>query len=221
VSGLTAGELRTLGSLTARLLPGPPEDPDPGALELGAADAINLLLDAFAAEQPPIHAAADGGFVPLDAVAELGWRIRIEGSRGLPEREFAGPVKGLADTVREGLELLDRRSHDAYGAGFADGSAEAQDRVLDGAGEDLAAFVRLVLMLTLDAVYGPPQYGGNRDGMSWQALGWPGFLRAPRGFTPAQVSEPDGEGAGSLEVEAVSELRAGLADDAGWQSGSV
>lgn len=210
-------ELRTLSALTARLLPGPPEDPDPGAREAGAAEAIDRLLGAFGCESPPIHAALQGGFVPLDSVAELGWRIRLEGSRGLPEREFAGPVKGLAQRVSEGLALLDRRSRERHGVDFADAPTADQDAVLDAPDEQLSAFVRLVLTLTLEVVYGPPQYGGNRDGAGWKPLGWPGFTQ-PRGFTPGEVSEPD-VGA-SASRNAASELRSSLPDDAGWRSES-
>ena len=53
---LTAGELDTLRAVTARLIPGPPEDPDPGALEARCAEAIDLLLGAFAVDPPLIHA---------------------------------------------------------------------------------------------------------------------------------------------------------------------
>jgi len=212
-----AHDLRTLSALTARLVPGPPEDPDPGALEAGAAEAIDLLLGAFACEQPPIHAALEGGFVPLDPVAELGWRIRLEGSQGLPEREFAGPVKGLAQLLSDGLALLDRRSREAHGVDFADAPTADQDALLDAPDEQLGAFVRLALTLTLEAVYGPPQYGGNRDGAGWKPLGWAGFTQ-PQGFTPAQVSEPDGGATGSRE--AVSELRSSLPGEAGWRSDS-
>src|SRR6266550_8413131 len=93
---LTAHELDTLRAVTARLLPGPPDDPDPGALEAGAAEAIDLFLGAFTVDPPLIHAGgpfsgrAGGGhddfadFVPLDAFAEKGWRIRLEGSQGRP-----------------------------------------------------------------------------------------------------------------------------------------
>jgi hypothetical protein len=209
-----AHDLRTLRALTARLVPGPPEDPDPGAVEAGAAEAIDLLLDAFACAQPPIHARLEGGFVPLDPVAELGWRIRLEGSRGLPEREFAGPVKGLAQLVSDGLALLDRRSREAHGVDFADAPRAAQDALLDAPNEQLGAFVGLALELTLEAVYGPPQYGGNRDRAGWKPLDWPGFTQ-PQGFTPTQVSAPDGGVEASSD--AVSELGSRLPDDAGWR----
>jgi hypothetical protein len=214
---MTAHELRALRALTARLLPGPPEDPDPGASEAGAAEAIELLLGAFEQEQPPIHAARAGGFVALDPVAELGWRIRLEGSRGEPEREFAGPVTGLAQLVTEGLALLDHRSREANGVDFADATTEDQETLLDVPDERLAVFVRLVLMLTLDAVYGPQQYGGNRNGVGWKPLGWPGFTQ-PGGFTPEQVSDTDDDTRGASE--ALTDLRSSLEAETGWHLGS-
>jgi Gluconate 2-dehydrogenase subunit 3 len=211
---VTSHELRTLRALTARLVPGPPEDPDPGALEAGAAETIASLLDAFDHQEPPIHAALDGGFVPLDPVAELGWRIRLEGSQGRPEREFAGRVKGLAESVSDGLQRLDRDSREAYGVDFVDAPAAEQDALLGEANGDLGAFVALALTLTLEAVYGPPQYRANRDGTAWAALGWPGFTQ-PRGFTPAEVSELDA--GASSSPEALTELRSSLREDAGWR----
>src|SRR5216110_2283422 len=99
---LTAHELDALRAVTARFVPGPPDDPAPGALEARVAEAIDLLLGAFAVSPPLIHAGGPfsdrhgsphddfADFVALDAHAELGWRIRLEGSRGMPEREFAG-----------------------------------------------------------------------------------------------------------------------------------
>jgi hypothetical protein len=186
---VTDRELATLRALTARLVPGPPEDPDPGALEAGATEAIARLLDAFSAgAEPPIHAAQDGGFIPLDPVAELGWRIRLEGSNGLPEREFAGPVAGLAERVRKGLAELDAHARARFDIGFADAGAADQDALLGQPA--LAEFVELAMTLTLDAVYGDPAYGGNRDRAGWAPLGWPGFTQ-PDGFSPEQVSHPD------------------------------
>src|SRR5262249_9954420 len=148
IATMNCHELQTLRALTARLLPGPPEDPDPGALEAGAAEAIARLLDAFSGSEPPIHAAVAGGFVPLDAVAERGWRIRLEGSRGLAEREFAGPVKGLAERMVDGLALLDRRARSACGVAFADASVVDQDAVLDAADDELEELISMVLGVT-------------------------------------------------------------------------
>ena len=49
---LSAHELDALRAVTGRLVPGPPDDPGPGALEAHAAEAIDLLLGAFAVDPP-------------------------------------------------------------------------------------------------------------------------------------------------------------------------
>src|ERR1700758_1907941 len=96
---LNAHELDTLRAVCGRLVPGPPDDPDPGAIEAKVPEAIDMLLAAFEFDPPLIHAGGPfsnragarrddfAHFVPLDRLAELGWRIRIEGTRGLKERE--------------------------------------------------------------------------------------------------------------------------------------
>lgn len=53
---LTAHELDTLRAVCDRLIPGPPEDPSPGAPQAGVAEAIDLLLAAFELSPPLIHA---------------------------------------------------------------------------------------------------------------------------------------------------------------------
>src|SRR5881397_3922535 len=149
---LTAHELDTLRAVTARFVPGPPDDPDPGALEAGVAEAIDLLLAAFTLDPPLIHAGGPfsdragathddfADFVPLDAHAELGWRIRIEGSLGIPQREFAGPVTGLQEIYRSGLAHMDERS----GGDFAALPAPAQDMILgDQSDSDVQDFANL------------------------------------------------------------------------------
>ena len=195
---LTAAELDTLRAVTARLIPGPPEDPDPGALEARCAEAIDLLLGAFAVDPPLIHAGGPfssragarhddfADFVALDRQAELGWRIRLEGSKGIEEREFAGPVRGLQEIYREGLAHLDERA----GGSFAALPAPAQDALLaDQADAQLQELVSTALAHTLEAMYGPPEYGGNRGLVGWHYTNWPGD-RQPRGFSRREVSEP-------------------------------
>ncbi len=199
---LDAHELDTLRAVTARFIPGPPEDPSPGAVEARVAEAIDLLLGAFESPVPPIHtggpfsdragAAHDdfAEFVPLDALAELGWRLRIEGSRGIPEREFAGPVIGLQDVYRRGLAHLDERAQARLGSDFVGASSVQQDLLLaDLTDGDTQSFVGAALANTLEAMYGAPEYGGNQGLAGWSYTNWPGDTQ-PRGFTDAQVSEP-------------------------------
>src|SRR3989454_12124375 len=177
---LDAHELDTLRAVTARFIPGPPDDSDPGAIEAGVAEAIDMMLGAFTFDPPLIHAggpfSARAGathddfadFVPLDAHAALGWRIRLEGSQGLPEREFAGPVTGLQEIYRSGLAHLDERSQQAFGVDFRDAPGPTQDLLLsDQTDADLQTFVGVALANTLEAMYGPPEYGGNRSLVGW------------------------------------------------------
>jgi Gluconate 2-dehydrogenase subunit 3 len=201
---LTKHELATLRAATARFIPGPPYDPDPGAIEAGVAEAIDLMLGAFEVKPPLIHAggpfsgrAGAAGhddfahFVPLDRHAELGWRIRLEGTRGMREREFAGPVTGLQDIYRKGLAHLDQRSRSSYALDFAAAPALAQDAILsDQSDGETQAFVGAALANTLEAMYGPPEYGGNRKLVGWTSTRWAGD-RQPKGFTAARVSTPD------------------------------
>ena len=215
---LTAHELDTLRAVTARFVPGPPDDPDPGALEAGVAEAIDLLLAAFTLDPPLIHAGGPfsdragathddfADFVPLDAHAALGWRIRLEGSQGLPEREFAGPVTGLQEIYRSGLAHLDERSQQAFGVDFEDAPGPAQDLLLsDQTDGDLQTFVGAALANTLEAMYGPPEYGGNRSLVGWGYTRWQGDLQ-PRGSTDAEVSQP-GPDTGSITGAMLDDLQ--------------
>lgn len=199
---LTAAELDTLRAVTDRLLPGPPEDPDPGAVQARCAEAIDLLLAAFTFSPPLIHAGGPfsdragaarndfKNFIPLDAHAELGWRIRIEGSLGRKEREFAGPVLGLQEEYRAGLAHLNTRAASLGAAGFAALATPLQIVILsDQTDGEVQSFVGTALSNTLDAMYGPPEYGGNYGLAGWQGARWQGDTQ-PRGFTPAQVSGP-------------------------------
>ena len=125
--------------------------------------------------------------MPLDRLAELGWRIRLEGSKGKPEREFAGPVVGLQEVYRTGLAHLDERA----GGNFAALPGPAQDLILrDQTDTAVQDFVGAALADVLNATYGPPEYGGNRNLVGWTVNHWPGDTQ-PRGFTPEQVSNPD------------------------------
>ena len=199
---LTAHELDTLRAVAVRFVPGPPEDTDPGAAEAGVAEAIDRLLAAFTVPVPPIHAGGPysnragaahddfADFVPMDAFAELGWRIRIEGSQGLAAREFAGPVTGLQEIYRNGLARLDARAQQLGAADFISLAAPAQDLLLsDQSDSDVQALAGAALAQTLEAMYGPPEYGGNKNLAGWAYTGWAGDSQ-PRGYTDDEVTQP-------------------------------
>jgi hypothetical protein len=197
---LTAHELDTLRAVTDRLIPGPPVDPQPGAVQARCAEAIDALLGAFTFDPPLIHAGGpfsnrDGSatddfahFVPLDAQAELGWRIRLEGDQAKPERLFGGPVLGLQPQYRQGLAALDTAARKRGASSFTAASGATKDAILRAEGSQ--DFVQTVLGHTLDAMFGAPEYHGNPDSIGWKVVGWVGDVQ-PRGYTAVQVSELD------------------------------
>ena len=157
---LTTEEHRVLVHACDRLIP--PLDAHPGAAALGVADYIDTLLGAFAFDPPRIwgggpYSGRAGGdasfdqFMELSRVEELAWRTRIEGSQGIPEREFNGPVVGWQAQYRAGLAAL--------GPDFPELDREAQDTRLDADGE----FKALMYRHACEGAYGAPEYGGNRD----------------------------------------------------------
>jgi len=160
----------------------------PGARDANVAHYVDGLLGAFAVEPPRIWAGGPfsgrhGGagsfstFTPLTALDELAWRTRIEGSRGIPEREFNGPVVGLQERYRDGLVAL--------GADFATAGDDTQDTRL----RDNERFTALVYEHACEGMYGAPEYGGNRNLVGWESIGFEGDVQ-PRGYTDEEVSQP-------------------------------
>jgi hypothetical protein len=160
----------------------------PGARDAAVADYIDGFLGAFAVDPPRIWAGGPfsgrhGGearfaeFIPLSKIDELAWRTRIEGSVGIREREFNGPVVGLQERYRDGLAAL--------GSDFATLDVETQDARL----RENADFTDLLYEHACEGMYGAPEYGGNRDLAGWQAIEFEGDVQ-PRGYTDDEVSRP-------------------------------
>lgn len=134
------------------------------------------------------HGGLDGfsHFLPLTRVEELRWRTYLEGSHGLPEREWNGPVKGLLDVYIEGLEGLDRAANRS-GARFT--LRPADERLtLVAAAEP--AFRELLYAHAVEGTYGDPVYGGNFEGRGWTAIAYEGD-RHPIGYSQAEMLFPE------------------------------
>ncbi len=106
---------------------------------------------------------------------ELAWRTRIEGSRGIPERERLGPVIGLQEHYAEGIAAL--------GADFCEVAADEQDD--DSAG--ITQFTALLYEHACEGMYGAPEYGGNQGLVGWHNIDFAGDVQ-PRGYTDEEVS---------------------------------
>ena len=162
-----------------------PRRSHPGAAALGVVDYIDGLLDAFAVDPPRIWAGGPysgraGGagafaeFMPLSPLEALAWRTRIEGSRGIAERERMGPVVGWQRHFRSSLLAL--------GTDFVYLAPAEQDARLDAD----PGFRDLLYQHVVEGAYAAPEYSGNRDLRGWQAIEFPGDVQ-PRGYTDEEV----------------------------------
>ena len=181
---LQANERQILEAAADRLVP-PTDDGHPGASALGVADYIDGLLNAFSVDPPRIWAGGPysgraggagtfGKFMALSPLEALAWRTRIEGSRGIAERERMGPVVGWQTQYRMGLLAL--------GPDFPDALPDEQDARLDADPE----FRDVLYQHVVEGAYAAPEYLGNRDLRGWQAIEFPGDVQ-PRGYTDAEV----------------------------------
>jgi hypothetical protein len=182
----TEQEFAVLRAACAQMLPS--DQGAPGAEEAGVADYIDGFLGAFRFDPPRIWAGGPtsgrkGGaatfsdFHRLSRLDELAWRMRIEGSQGIPEREFNGPVVGLQERYRDGLAAL--------GADFAEVDGKERRRRLRAD----EAFSELLWEHCCEGMYGAPEYGGNRDCVGWAYIDYEGDVQ-PRGYSDAEVSQP-------------------------------
>lgn len=171
---------------TARLIPGPSDDPaeagHPGAREAGVVVFIDLFLSAFDDDPPRIFAGGPwsdrhGGsenemktFVPLSAYEDQLWRARID---------------DLRHRYEVGIAALD----EAAGGDFTAVSAEEQDAVLVADTPD--GFRGLLFQHAIEGTYSNPEYGGNRSLVGWSETASAGDV-APIGWSAEETSESDG-----------------------------
>jgi hypothetical protein len=184
LSFLTEHEHAVVAACADQLLP--PYGDFVGGAAAGVADYVDLTLGAFRFDPPRIWAGGPysgryGGaasfteFLPLSRLEELAWRTRIEGSRGIAEREWNGPVRGWQEIYREGIAAL--------GARFLELDDDERFAALDAVPE----LKSLLFEHACEACYGAPEYGGNRDLTGWRSIGYAGDVQ-PRGWSDAEVT---------------------------------
>src|ERR1700683_608729 len=191
----TAHEAAVVTDATARIAPGPSDDPaeagHPGAREAGVSNYIDLMLGALAAlgasgaagsPTPMIFAGGPWSnrhtsgpdmmatFVGLDPVRQIAWRRRLE---------------GWQQQYRAGVALLDKQA----GGDFTKASHAKQDSIL--ASSAVSTFRALLFEHTVEGLYSVPEYGGNRGLAGWKDIGYPGDSQ-PRGYTAEEVMRSDG-----------------------------
>ena len=136
------------------------------------------------------------------------------------DRAVEGAYRELQFTYRRGLAELERHCREQAQASFADLGEDRQDALLSEldeiarqleAGDTpatdprrlvLAQLYGMVRQHTLEGMLGDPAYGGNRDGVGWRLVGFPG---AQWGYPPEQMAP--GFDATSIPVKTLAELR--------------
>lgn len=185
----TAHQAAVVEAATARIAPGPRDDPaeagHPGAREAGVTGYIDAMLGALHDGALPTEKVFAGGpwsnrhtsgpdlmarFVPLDPVAQIAWRKRLT---------------SWQDQYRQGIGHLDKLA----GGDFTGASHARQDKIL--ATGSVSEFTSLLFGHTIEGLYASPEYGGNRGLAGWREIGFPGDIQ-PRGYTADEVERSDG-----------------------------
>jgi hypothetical protein len=185
----TAHQAAVVEAATARIAPGPGDDPaeagHPGAREADVTGYIDTMLGALGAlddAAPPVFAGGPWSnrhtsgpdlmarFVALDPVTRIAWRKRLT---------------GWQQQYQEGIATLDRLA----GGDFTKASRSRQDKIL--VASSVSSFTALLFEHTIEGLYSAPEYGGNRGLAGWKEIGFPGDIQ-PRGYTADEVSRSDG-----------------------------
>ena len=185
----TADQAAVVEAATARIAPGPADDPaeagHPGAREADVTGYIDSMLGALGSLDDAAPLVFAGGpwsnrhtsgpdlmahFLPLDPVARIAWRRRLT---------------GWQQQYRQGIATLDKLA----GGDFTKASGAKQDKILVTSA--LSDFVSLLFEHTIEGLYAAPEYGGNRGLAGWKEIGFPGDIQ-PRGYTADEVSRSDG-----------------------------
>lgn len=180
-----AHEASVVEEATARLVPGPLDDPaeagHPGAREAKAVRYIDTMLGALMLSPQAVFAGGPfsnragfptddmAHFIGLGPAEAFAWKTRLAGWRAAYSR---------------GIPALDS----AAGGDFATASVARKDAALT---KDPGGFTTLLFGHTIEAMYSAPEYGGNADLVGWIDIKFPGDVQ-PRGYTPAEVSDSDG-----------------------------
>ncbi len=205
----TLHEAQTVEAITARILPGSPEDP--GAREAGVVNYIDNMLayenpfaeatyrappyaETYTGARPP--AGSNGSFevvwVSADEIERYGYQSTL----------------GPRDVYRAGLASVDRYARERFGRDFVDLSEEQQDQVVGAMADGEASgfehpgaeeFFHVLRRHTGEGMFSDPVYGGNQGLAGWRLIGYPG---AQRGYTEAYVrgrtAEADPQGIADL-----------------------
>lgn len=129
--------------------------------------------------------------IPQD---ELGPGAVAAGAQNYIDIQLAGYLAGEKQAFVAGLEGLEAYAKRVHGAAFTDLSPEKRDEVLTAMDGNKAEgfanarnFFTRARRLTLEGTFGDPHYGGNKNGVGWDIIRYPG----PRLVTEAEDQRMD------------------------------
>lgn len=183
----TPHEAQVVEALTARILPGTPDDP--GAREAGVVYYIDNMLayqDGLPEpvfQQPPYAQTYQGDEPPTtNGDYRVIWVAEDE-----IERYGYQSVLTPRDVFRLGLLAVDRYASERFGVGVLELREEQQDAIITALLDNEAtgfepltpeAFFHALRRYTGEGMFSDPVYGGNRDMVGWRLIGYPGAQRA-------------------------------------------
>ncbi len=134
-------------------------------------------------------------FLPLSRLQALSWKVRVLGASAVPEAAD-NPLAStslevdLRNKYRNGLAQLEASSQTTYGLPFLQLTALQQANVLNNKSDPVFVdFVTLLTYHTIEGILAAPEYGGNRERLGWQLVGFDGDSQ-PLGYTIYDESIP-------------------------------
>jgi hypothetical protein len=206
----TPHEAQVVEALTARILPGTPEDP--GAREAGVVYYIdNMLAYQDGLPEPtyrqPPHAQTYQGDEP--PATNNGYQV-IWVAEDQIERYGYQSVLTPRDVFRIGVAAVDRYANERFGSGVLDVSEEQQDQLITALLDNEAtgfdpltpeALFHALRRYTNEGMFSDSVYGGNRNFVGWRLIGYPGAQRA---YLPDEIGV---EGSGLVrEIWSLADL---------------
>ena len=180
----TAPERETIAAAMARIIP---TDGTPGAREAGTIDFVDRYLSSI----DHVRAKPDGsGFEQLQGKTADAWRRRIEQLRDtyregvarldrVSQEQYDNDFVALTDTQQDHVLAIleDPAKQDATDPDrpWAPSEHAADEPALQQTNSELELdFFPLLAFHTRQGFYADPIYGGNRDRVGWQVIGFPG-----------------------------------------------
>lgn len=173
----TEHEWNTVEAATARIIP---TDHDPGAKEAR----VVVFIDRYISGIDYVYAAADGsGFLKMAGKPADAWRARqfkmqelyrqgIKELDALSERLFSGKFVDLIDDQQD--QVFVEFSGAPKPTRVTHGTKEPVTTFLQGVFDEDLSFFDTLCLHTKQGFYCDPVYGGNKDQMGWETIGFPG-----------------------------------------------